>query len=73
MPAQSPIRIASVNMRKRNAVTHALLNSDNDTNLFLLQEPWFNKIGTASVTEPVIRQIDAPIRFLLRRPRRRPS
>ena len=47
MSAQSPIHIASVNMRKRNAVTHALLNSDNDTNLFLLQEPWFNKIGTA--------------------------
>ena len=26
-----------------------------------------------SVTEPVIRQIDAPIRFLLKRPRRRPN
>ena len=41
------MRIASVNMRKRNAVTHALLNSDTDTNLFLIQEPWFSKIGTA--------------------------
>ena len=38
--------IASVNMCKRNAVTHALFNSDNDTNIFLLQEPWFNTIGT---------------------------
>ena len=47
MPAHRPIRIASANMRKRNAVTHALLNSDKSTNLFLIQEPWFNKIGTA--------------------------
>ena len=47
MPAHHPIRIASVNMRKRNAATHALLNSDKATNLFLIQEPWFNKIGTA--------------------------
>ena len=47
MPAQQPICIASVNMRKRNAVTHALLNSDKDTNLLLIQEPWFSKIGTA--------------------------
>ena len=47
MPAHPPIRIASVNMRKRNAVTHALLNSAKDTNLLLIQEPWFNKIGTA--------------------------
>jgi hypothetical protein len=34
-------------MRKRNAATHALLNSDKETNLLLIQEPWFNKIGTA--------------------------
>ncbi len=34
-------------MRKRNAVTHALLNSTNDTDLILIQEPWFNQIGTA--------------------------
>ena len=47
MPAHQPIRIASVNMRKRNAATHALLNSDKETNLLLIQEPWFNKIGTA--------------------------
>jgi endonuclease/exonuclease/phosphatase family metal-dependent hydrolase len=47
MPAQPSINIASANMRKRNAVTHALLNSINDTDLILIQEPWFNKIGTA--------------------------
>ena len=39
--------IALVNMCKRNAVTHALLNSDNITNIFLIQEPWFDTIGTA--------------------------
>jgi hypothetical protein len=33
-------------MRKRNAVSHALLNSITNTNLILLQEPWFNRIGT---------------------------
>jgi hypothetical protein len=42
-----PIPIASVNMRRRNAVTHALLNSAKDTQLLLLQEPWFDTIGTA--------------------------
>ena len=47
MPAQPHLHIASVNMRKCNAVSHALLNSDNNTHLFLIQEPWFNKIGTA--------------------------
>jgi hypothetical protein len=41
------ITFSLVNMRKRNAVTHALLNSDTHTNLFLLQEPWFDTIGTA--------------------------
>jgi len=47
MAVQPPIVVASVNMRKRNAVTHALLNSDLGTNLFLIQEPWFDTIGTA--------------------------
>src|SRR5712672_1462330 len=47
MPAQPHIQIASANMRKRNAVTHALLNSITNTHLILLQEPWFNRIGTA--------------------------
>jgi hypothetical protein len=50
MPLQRPhppVLIASVNMRKRNAVTHTLLNSDSNTHLMLIQEPWFNAIGTA--------------------------
>jgi hypothetical protein len=47
MPAHPTIHIASVNMRKRNAVTHALLNSIRDTHLILIQEPWYNQIGTA--------------------------
>ena len=34
-------------MHKRNAVTHALLNSTQDTHLLLIQEPWFDTIGTA--------------------------
>lgn len=47
MAAHLPLQIASVNMRKRNSVTHALLNSNNTDNLILIQEPWFDKIGTA--------------------------
>ena len=47
MSAHQHISIASVNMRKRNAVTHALLNSEKDTHLLLIQEPWYDKIGTA--------------------------
>ena len=39
--------IALVNMRKHNAVTHTLLNSNNNAHIILIQEPWFNKIGTA--------------------------
>src|SRR6266478_3227465 len=46
MAVQTHIEIASVNMRKRNAITHALLNSATQTNIFLIQEPWYNKIGT---------------------------
>jgi Endonuclease-reverse transcriptase len=34
-------------MRKRNPVTHALLNSDSITNILLIQELWFDRIGTA--------------------------
>lgn len=47
MPVHPHIHIVSVNMRKRNAITHALLNSINNTHLILVQEPWFNAIGTA--------------------------
>ena len=41
------MHIASVNMRKRNAVTHALLNTNENAHIILIQEPWYNKIGTA--------------------------
>lgn len=47
MPAHQHISIVSVNMRKCNAVTHALLNSEKNTHLLFIQEPWFDKIGTA--------------------------
>jgi hypothetical protein len=43
----TPINIASVNMRKRNAVMHALLHSSPTDHIILIQEPWFDKIGTA--------------------------
>jgi len=47
MAVHPPLFIASVNMCKRNAATHALLNSANNTHLLLIQEPWFDAIGTA--------------------------
>jgi hypothetical protein len=47
MVVHPTLNIASVNMRKCNAVTHALLNSTNNTQLLLIQEPWYDKIGTA--------------------------
>ena len=47
MAVHQPIHMASVNMRKRNPVTHALLNSDRNTNILFIQEPWFDRIGTA--------------------------
>ena len=46
MPAHPPIHIVSANMRKCNAVTHALLNGNKKTHLILVQEPWFDTIGT---------------------------
>ena len=47
MPAHQTIQIASVNMRKRNEASHTLLNSNTTSHLLLIQEPWFNRIGTA--------------------------
>jgi hypothetical protein len=47
MVAQPPIALVSLNMHRRNTATHALLNSDEYTNLFLIQELWFDTIGTA--------------------------
>ena len=42
----TPVNIASVNMCRRNAVTHALLHSSPVDQVILIQEPWFNRIGT---------------------------
>jgi hypothetical protein len=47
MPAHQTIQIASVNMRKRNRISHALLNLNTTAHLLLIQEPWFNRISTA--------------------------
>jgi hypothetical protein len=38
---------ASVNMRRRNAAMHALLNDNGEDDLLCVQEPWFNPVGTA--------------------------
>jgi hypothetical protein len=43
----TPINITSVNMRRRNAMTHALLHSSPADQIILVQEPWFDRIGTA--------------------------
>jgi hypothetical protein len=47
MSAHPTLSIASVNMCKHNAATHTLLNSTNNTQLLLIQEPWYNMIGMA--------------------------
>ena len=46
MAGTTIIEIVSVNMQKCNPITHTLLNSAENTNIFLIQEPWFGKIGT---------------------------
>ena len=40
------INIASVNMRRRNAVSHALLHTSPVDQVILIQEPWYGQIGT---------------------------
>jgi hypothetical protein len=47
MSVRSKVLIASVNMRKRNYVTHSLLNLNETAHLLRIQEPWYNTIGTA--------------------------
>ena len=37
---------ASVNMRRRNEATHALLNENDMDDILFIQEPWFGRIGT---------------------------
>ena len=40
------IRFLSQNVNKLNAITHSLLNScGHNTNIFFIQEPWFDRIG----------------------------
>jgi len=39
--------LAAVNMRKRNAITHVLLNTSTNIHILLIQEPWYDTIGTA--------------------------
>ena len=41
-----PIHIASVNVRRRSAVLHGLLQSSS-FDIIIVQEPWFGKINTA--------------------------
>jgi hypothetical protein len=38
---------ASVNMRRRNAAMHTLLNDNEGEDVLFVQEPWFNPVGTA--------------------------
>ena len=42
----SNFTFASVNMRRRNAAMHALLNTNVDDDILCVQEPWFGEIGT---------------------------
>ena len=40
------IRFLSQNVNKSNAITHSLLNScGHNTDIFFIQEPWFDRIG----------------------------
>ena len=42
----SKYTFASVNMRRRNEATHALLNENDTDDVLFIQEPWFGRIGT---------------------------
>jgi hypothetical protein len=39
--------IGSVNMRRRNAAMHVLLATNDEYDILLVQEPWFNPVGMA--------------------------
>jgi hypothetical protein len=43
----SRFSIGSVNMRRRNAAMHVLLVTNEEDDILLVQEPWFNLVGTA--------------------------
>jgi hypothetical protein len=40
------VNLLFVNMRRRNAASHTLLITNQTADIILVQEPWFNKIGT---------------------------
>jgi hypothetical protein len=46
-PVMRKFSFASVNMRRRNAAMHVLLNNNREDDLLCVQEPWFNPVGTA--------------------------
>ena len=39
--------IASINMQRWNAAMHTLLATNKTDDILLVQEPWFNPVGTA--------------------------
>jgi hypothetical protein len=42
-----------MNMRRRNAAVHALLNDNREDDLLCVQEPWFNPVGTACCDDKI--------------------
>jgi hypothetical protein len=47
------VNILFVNMRRRNAATHTLLNTNNKADIIMVQEPWYDRIGMKrSDTDP---------------------
>jgi hypothetical protein len=40
------IHMLFVNMHCQNVVTHSLLNTNNKADIIMVQEPWYDKIGT---------------------------
>jgi hypothetical protein len=40
------VKLLFVNMRRRNAVSHTLFNTNPNANIILIQELWFDKIGS---------------------------
>ena len=43
----SYFNISTVNMRRRNAMMHTILNSNLEDDILFIQEPWFGNIGVA--------------------------
>src|ERR1700677_1606878 len=47
MTMSRKLSFASVNMRRRNAAMHVLLNTNSEDDVLFVQEPWFHPVGTA--------------------------